>query len=370
MIDYDADAEMIGELMEIAGRPSGPAQTTALEDLLAEADAGGLVHSAIFVRSLLAGSLGMADADDLAPILGLLAESQQLLRDHQAELIAEVFEPILIQTHMTLLLLLESPAVPLARVEALRANYEQMCRQVGMTLRGAYAVAMIIAVRREDHAAAEQLFVRSQAQPRHRVVIMDSVENAVEWYARRGRYDEAFRLYEQATPESEGDYYRYVQIALLVAAQSIGRTELAARLHSDSFDPDDIDSGDAPRLTYLALAGRYDEGLALLPLVMKPQDYDTDRSRAICAEHAAVLLGHLQAAGRGGEQVAGMGATVSDLAGRYRDLAERTARRVDEVNKLDVAVRRLHAFWTAHGPSRGAGRQALSPSAPPTAPPR
>lgn len=371
MIDFDADAELMDELTALTRHPAGAARTRELEQLLSEADEENLVHSGIFARCILAAELMMANADDLTGVLGLFAESQQLMRRHQDVLVAEAFGPVLLHMQLTLALLLEHPEVPLDRIEAVRGTYEQMCRQNGMTLRGAYSTAMRIAARRGDHSATERLFALSQAQPRDRMVIADTVEHAIDWYAARGQYVEALGLYERATAEDERHYYRYVQVAALMPALHCGRDQLAAQLYDDSLDPDDIDSGDAPRLTYLALTGRYDDGVALLPQVLKPTDYDTDRSRAFAAEHAVVLLSHLEAAGRGGDRVAGLDGTVSELLAHCRSLAEETARTVDRVNSMDVAVRRLHGFWDEHTPAATRDRrvQAVSTTLPPTAAP-
>ena len=372
MIDVEAEIALIDELTDMARDPNDVARVSELEALLSRTDATDQTpHAAIFARSLLAGHLIMTNADDLAPVLGLFAETQNLMEAHSDELISDVFVPILVQSHVTIMMLLENPSVPLDRVEALLANFEQLCRQTGNTLRGVYALAMRIAIRRGDHDAAERLFAQLQAQPRDTIVIGDTVEEAMEWYTDRGMYEEALHLFQRATPEDEGDYYRYVQMAALIPAQRTGRTQLAEQLFNDSFDMDDID-GDAPRLTYLALAGRYDQALELMPLIMEPQDFDTDRSRAQSAKHAAVLLSHLQALGRGSQQVSGMDATVDELFTGYLSLAESNAQRIDQVNKMDAAMPNLQRFWANFAPriSADSGRTAgiEGPHTAPTSP--
>lgn len=352
MIDVDAELEFLDEIMEVAADPNDVSRVPEIEAILARTDEHGNVpNSAIFVRSLLAGHLTLANADDISPVLGVLAETQQLMRDRADDLLREAFVPILAQMHVTVILLLENPAIPYTRVEPLLEHFEQLCLQVGMTRRGVFAQRMRIAIRRGDHATAERMLAEMQAQPRDTIVIADSVEDVIEWYADRGMDEEALRLYQNASPESETHYWQGVQLAALMPLLRLGRGDQAAYLYDESLDIDEIDSGDAARLTYLARVGRLDDGIALLPQVAAPQDYDTDRSRALVAEHAAVLLGHLRAAGRGAEPVPGMDASVDDLLDRYREYAEQTARTLDEVNAMDVAVPRLHRFWAEHAPA-------------------
>ena len=370
MSNLEDDVSLIDEITEVRSLPSAAARIATLEALLQRAEADELYNSAIFARVALAADAVMSNADDLAPALGLLAESQQRARERPDDLISPTISLLLILTQAILHLLLHHPEIPLDRVELLRRNYEDFCKQHGMTLRGACALAMTIAARRGDHAAAQRLFMQSQAQPRSDYLAADTVSDAIGWYAGRGLDAEALQLYGQADPNTERHYYSYVLTNSLIPAQRSGRTELAARLYEESLDHhDDLDSGHGSMLSYLAIAGRYDDGLALIPLLTRPAGDDTDWSRAEIAEHLVVLLSHLQAAGRGDEPVSKMDATVDELLERYRSVAERTARQIDQVNKMDVVLRRLHAFWAEHCPAAHFRAQVESRSAPPTAPP-
>lgn len=352
MIDFDADADMLDELVRLWAQPSGTARTERLENLLAKSDDQGLIHSAIYARTYLAGDLIVADVGrDLTPVLGLFAETQQLLQDHQGELSSEVFRPVVIHMGAAIVLLLLHPEMPLDRIEAVRAGYELMCRQHGYSLRGAHLFAMSIAILRGDVSEAERHFTLAQAQPRGSYIVNDTFAEAIGWYTSRGKYAEAVALYKQATPETESRSWAGLQIVTTPAALRAGDAELAAHLYDEAHDPQDVGSLEAPLLTYLALAGRLDEALVLLPDVVAYEDNATDSIRSYVAQHAAVLLHHLQAAGRGAETVQGLDGSVDELLARYREIAESTARTLDRVNSMDVAVLHLHDFWNRFGPA-------------------
>ena len=344
--DVKAEIELIGEIID-AGRED---QLDKLEELRQEADEEGFLHAAIYARALLAASAGLrTGASAVDTVVGMLAESRRFYQEHRDRLLPEIVQPLLLQMLTAQYIAFVNPAIPLRNVDAVRLSFEEMLREHGSSLWASHAMALRIAIALEQDAEVDRLFALARSEPRDETSIGATIDVYVEWLARRERYREALDVFERTSRDDEPRYYRYTQLAAALPAVHLGQTDLADWLFVQSIDEDDTDSSDSPRLTYLAVRGRYDEALDWLPRVRDDEEL-TGKDRTLVAEHVVVLMQHLVAAGRGDERVECLGGTVAEVLANERAIAEASARTFDQVNGIDVDLRRVHDFWARYAP--------------------
>lgn len=344
-MDAEADAELMMELIEYKRDVEGPEFDELFAEIMAEADENGYVHTQIIGRIFETGDLRRVN--DLSSLLGSMAEVQRLWRENSAHIIPDIVPFIAMQTGLTTFVLLYQPAVPLDNLEQIRATYEQQCRQAGISLHGAYGLAMEVAARRGDLQSADRYLGQALTEPRA-VGSPISLSNFMDYLASRSDDAGAVRLLERLDADEKQYVVQACQAAAVLPLLRLGRLDEAELMHRDSLDRDDLGSGDAAHLVYLALRGRLDEALELLAEITEedPDEPETPYHRALIAAHAFPLLRHCQVAGRGAERPASFnGKTIDELAVQYQGEAERVARQIDEVNKRDAARPRLYRLW-------------------------
>lgn len=351
-MDYEADSALIYELLDLAREPVSDQWREDISDIIAEADAGGLIHSAVFARIVQTKDLSMLN--DIERVVGTLAEAQQIWTAHADTMQPQLVPFILLQMGLTIMILGEQLTIPIDRQQTLRASYEQLCRQHGHPLRVPYRLGMTLAARAGDLAQADELFTRTQAEPLDPLFPEIDGED-IEFLARRGDDTGAVRRYRAIDLENARSTVTLAHAAALLPLLRLGLLDDAERAYRASCGEDDDPHPQV--LSYLALRGRYDEGLRRLEQLLQedPEQPETPRGAAVTAAHAAVLFAHLQRAGHGGDQVAGRGGSVDELLIRFRDHAEAAAARLDRVNRRPVAVAELRRFWACCLGSRTAG---------------